>query len=206
MAFKTHPWWIIESLYTASTRALPPFLPLLPTVPPPAFKMVLPYTPFIQVCRFVPFTHSYSQLPPIALMKVIIDSMHTVDLHWVNLLAALAWSGLPCPPPGDLPDPGIGPTSRMSPALAGGFFTTSGPWEDKGYYFMLSLCLFCWMWVEKTVIVKDASVPPVNSLLKRTMFLSVSYIRSHMINAVLGLSVKMKNFSLSLSSTYFTCF
>ena len=32
------------------------------------------------------------------------------------------WSGLPCPPPGDLPDPGIEPTSLMSPALAGGFF------------------------------------------------------------------------------------
>ena len=32
------------------------------------------------------------------------------------------WSGLPCPPPGDLPDPGIEPMSLMSPALAGGFF------------------------------------------------------------------------------------
>jgi len=35
------------------------------------------------------------------------------------------WSGLPCPPPGDLPDPGIEPVSLMSPALAGGFFTSS---------------------------------------------------------------------------------
>ena len=35
------------------------------------------------------------------------------------------WSGLPCPPPGDLPDPGIEPASLMSPASAGGFFTTS---------------------------------------------------------------------------------
>ena len=35
------------------------------------------------------------------------------------------WSGLPCLPPGDLPDPGIEPGSLMSPALAGGFFTTS---------------------------------------------------------------------------------
>ena len=35
------------------------------------------------------------------------------------------WSGLPCPPPRDLPDPGIEPTSLTSPALAGGFFTTS---------------------------------------------------------------------------------
>ena len=32
------------------------------------------------------------------------------------------WSGLPCPLPGDLPDLGIKP---QSPALAGGFFTTS---------------------------------------------------------------------------------
>ena len=35
------------------------------------------------------------------------------------------WSGLPCPPPGDLPDPGIEPTTTTSPALAGRFFTTS---------------------------------------------------------------------------------
>ena len=27
------------------------------------------------------------------------------------------WSGFPCPPPGDLPDPGIKPTPPMSPAL-----------------------------------------------------------------------------------------
>ena len=32
--------------------------------------------------------------------------------------------GLPFAPPGDLPDPGIQPTSLASPALAGGFFTT----------------------------------------------------------------------------------
>ena len=30
------------------------------------------------------------------------------------------WSGLPFPPPGDLPDPGIEPTSPASSALAGG--------------------------------------------------------------------------------------
>ena len=35
------------------------------------------------------------------------------------------WSGLPCPPPGNLSDPGTEPVSRMSPALAGRFFTTS---------------------------------------------------------------------------------
>ena len=35
------------------------------------------------------------------------------------------WSGLPCPPPGDLPDPEMELQSSESPALAGGFFTTS---------------------------------------------------------------------------------
>ena len=39
------------------------------------------------------------------------------------------WSGLSRPPPGDLHDPGIESTSLMSPALAGGFFTTSATWE-----------------------------------------------------------------------------
>ena len=39
------------------------------------------------------------------------------------------WGGLPSPPPGDLPDPGIEPTSLTSLELAGGFFTTSNTWE-----------------------------------------------------------------------------
>ena len=40
------------------------------------------------------------------------------------------WSGLLCPSPEDLPDPGIEPTSLTSPALAGRLFTTSDTtWE-----------------------------------------------------------------------------
>ena len=38
-------------------------------------------------------------------------------------------SGLPYPPPGDLPNPEIKSTSLMCPALVGGFFTTSATWE-----------------------------------------------------------------------------
>ena len=52
------------------------------------------------------------------------------------------WRGFPCPP-GDLPDPRIEPASLLSPALAGGFFTTSATWQDKhpivvSFYFSLS--------------------------------------------------------------------
>ena len=41
-------------------------------------------------------------------------------VHWI--FQQEYWSGLPFPPPGDLPDPGIKPAY---PALAGGFFTIS---------------------------------------------------------------------------------
>ena len=42
------------------------------------------------------------------------------------------WSGLPCPPPGDLSDPGIEPTSLLSPAWQAGCFTTAVTWEAHG--------------------------------------------------------------------------
>ena len=57
------------------------------------------------------------------------------------------WSGLLCPPPGDLPDSGIEPKSLSSPALAGRFFTTSATWKPYLYYIisimllLLQLCL-----------------------------------------------------------------
>ena len=42
------------------------------------------------------------------------------------------WSGLPCPPPGDLPNPGIKLVSLASPALADGSFTTEPPGKQAG--------------------------------------------------------------------------
>ena len=49
------------------------------------------------------------------------------------------WSGMPYPPPGDLPDPGIEPALLMSPALTVGLFTTSATW---GSLFSTSLSAF----------------------------------------------------------------
>ena len=61
------------------------------------------------------------------------------------------WSGLPCPPPRDLPNPGTEPTPPASPALVGRFFTTSTTWEvlalgqitcqASGY---LNVCVCVW--------------------------------------------------------------
>ena len=43
------------------------------------------------------------------------------------------WSGLPCPPAGDLPHPGIESALLTSPALAGRFFTSSTTWEAQSW-------------------------------------------------------------------------
>ena len=48
------------------------------------------------------------------------------------------WSGLPCPPPGDLPNPGTQPLSLLSHALAGGLFTTSATREVQLLLVVLS--------------------------------------------------------------------
>ena len=52
------------------------------------------------------------------------------------------WSGLPFPPPGDLPTPGIKPECFVFPALAGGFFTTVPPWKPS--------CLCLWLILSST--------------------------------------------------------
>ena len=46
------------------------------------------------------------------------------------------WSGLPCPPPGDLPDPGMEP---MFPAWQADLFTTESPGKPMScsYYFLI---------------------------------------------------------------------
>ena len=49
------------------------------------------------------------------------------------------WRGLPCPPPGNLPDPGIKPGSLMAPVLSSGFFTASASWESP---YFIDFCSF----------------------------------------------------------------
>ena len=55
------------------------------------------------------------------------------SLWTIALQASLSrqeyWSGLPCPPQGNFPDPGIELTSLLSPVLASEFFTISAIWE-----------------------------------------------------------------------------
>ena len=54
------------------------------------------------------------------------------------------WSALPFPSPRDLPNPGFEPTSFMSPAFAGRFFTTGTTLEALFIYFFSFANVTCW--------------------------------------------------------------
>ena len=58
------------------------------------------------------------------------------SVHRILQARILEWS--PCPPTGDLSDPGIELTTLMSPALAGWFCTTSATWEAQVAY----MCIY----------------------------------------------------------------
>ena len=74
------------------------------------------------------------------------------------------WSGLPCPPPGDIPNPGIKPVSLMSPAMAGRFFITSTrllqKLETELPYDPATPLLGTYL--EKTIIQKHTCIPNVH--------------------------------------------
>ena len=76
------------------------------------------------------YTLSYRQYVCVytQLHLTLCDSMNCVDPQAPLSLGFSRqeyWSGLPLPPPRDLSNSGIEPVSLMSPALTGGFFTTS---------------------------------------------------------------------------------
>ena len=84
------------------------------------------YSVFLQYCSCV----CVQWLSHVQFFEVPWTVVHQATLS-MELSRQEYWSGLPFPPPWDLPDPGIKTTSPTSPGLAGGFFTTSGTWEAR---------------------------------------------------------------------------
>ena len=76
-------------------------------------------------------------------MCVCVHALSLIQLFCIPLIVAyqaplsvefsrqVYWNRLSFPSPGDLPDPGIEPTSSESPALAGEFFTTEPPGNPR---------------------------------------------------------------------------
>ena len=78
-----------------------------------------------------PDTLSSGDTTMTANITVVLCSVRLFSTPWAAAHQEY-WSRLPLPIPGDLPnvDPRIKPMSLKSPALAGGFFTTSATWES----------------------------------------------------------------------------
>ena len=76
-------------------------------------------------------SHARFSLCACSLSRVLLFATPWTVAHQAPLSLGFSrqeyWSGLPFPTPGDPPDPGIEPTSSVSPALVGGFFITEPP-------------------------------------------------------------------------------
>ena len=79
----------------------------------------LPRAPYLQVLPSPAPLAFPSQSPPPACCPA--PGLLTTSVPLLLTAAIEYWSGLPFPSPGNLPRPGVEP---VSPALAGGFFTT----------------------------------------------------------------------------------
>ena len=83
-----------------------------------------PAHPFVGYDSLLPVCVHAKSLSRVRLFVTLWTPAHQAPL-FMGFSRHEYWSGLPCLPPGDLPDPGIEPTYLMSPALAGGFLTSS---------------------------------------------------------------------------------
>ena len=70
-----------------------------------------------------------------------------------------SWSGLPCPLPGDLPNPGIKSIYLMSLALPSRLFTTSTICEALAPILVLSECIYLWIRVSWVLLVIKNPLP-----------------------------------------------
>ena len=71
-----------------------------------------------------------------------VDCSHLAPLS-IEFFRQECWSGLPCPPSEDLPDPGMEPESPAASALAGRYFTHRAIWEA------LQSSLYSNKWIRK---------------------------------------------------------
>ena len=95
-----------------------------------------------------------------------------------GILPARILSGLPCSPPGDLPDPRIKPISLKSPALAGRFFTISATREAHVHLLLPFMSL-----ISQTLFMRQFSL---RVIYRNKILLSVVIDKSQLFRIVRG--------------------
>ena len=97
-------------------------------------------TKFMEVCFLTEYLNTFMyayMLNHVWLFATLLTLAHQA-LLFMGFFWQKTWSVLSFSPPWDLPDPVIKPMAPVSPALAGGFFTTSVIWEAN------NLCFASW--------------------------------------------------------------
>ena len=84
-------------------------------------------SPKVSPALTTPETRWARSLSSVQLFETLQMVAHQVPLS-VGFSRQEYWSRLPCPLPQDLPGPGTEPSSLISPALTGGFFTPRATW------------------------------------------------------------------------------
>ena len=94
--------------------------------------------PGIPLSPLIPAPHAHPQFPLCCAVVSHFSHAQLFETLWtVTLQAPLSmgfsrqgyWSGLPCPPPGDLADPGTEPWSLMSPLWQAGSLPPGSPMQ-----------------------------------------------------------------------------
>ena len=98
----------IASAWTGETRNLPISLAPSPHVVVPFSSLLAPLQSLSLLCMPSHSSHARLAPPRTAACQAPLSMGFSRQEYW---------SGLPCLPPGDLPNPGIEPTSPLSPAL-----------------------------------------------------------------------------------------
>ena len=95
----------------------------------------------LYLCEYIDtHTHVYAHVKSLQYVWLAFQAPLSIDFSRQE-----NWSGLPCPPSGDLPNPRIEPESLLSPALAGRFFATSA-WEFRCVYMCVYVCVYMCIW------------------------------------------------------------
>ena len=111
----------------------------------------------------IPDTEVLSHFSPVLLFVTLWTIAHQAHPS-MGFSRQEYWSGLPCPPPGDLPDPRIKQGSLLSPALAGRFFTTSATREAPSQIPLVSAKNDTWKSGGKILFVAFSPPPLEKSL------------------------------------------
>ena len=129
-----------------------------------------------QLLSCVQLTHTCEWAQSLSCVRLFTTPGTARLLRSMGLSQQEYWSGLPFPPPGDLPDPGIKSMSPESPALVSRFLTTEPPGEQCYYlrYVDGSCLLQCFPLSWALLFVASTTTPKSISLLCPCRCLQIS--------------------------------